>query len=475
MESIKSPTRQIRCQLEVLLHCRKCFTSSCPYPKCAEFKEVLQHLNICRDGRACQAVHCASSSQILRHWELCKNEACVLCMPIRQTPHIPVGSPGSYQHPTIKSASHNSWAHPAQGDGQTWEEPAARYNSSEASGLFEGSSRSNNLSDEMKLSIRDAVQSSMTMMLPQLETMVRRVLRSEIATIMLGQEAGGVERVSQQELGRGSQQKLERGSQQELGRGSVQAQVPELTRAVPMHSANHTSPPSTPSTRLTETTVQQDVPSTAAVSGNGSKKARKAMTMTPPSQQGLVMIPPSHQFMMPLSPANKSTLVKSSPASPSPQGVLHSPQSQVMTPPSQQLELLSPGVASIASPASPVKYTNLKSPAPFHQSANQQYTTSSPSSGAADQQYHSSATTPTSLSSPVIQQYHTNTTGNHFQQESQLTQLESQQFHNLASEQSTMERSSAILNSSPQFHSSVPSPASSFISSISSQVHTSFF
>ena len=55
MESIKSPTRQIRSQLEALLHCKKCFTQPCATLNCEEFKAVIVHMEACKEGRACQA------------------------------------------------------------------------------------------------------------------------------------------------------------------------------------------------------------------------------------------------------------------------------------------------------------------------------------------------------------------------------------------------------------------------------------
>ena len=54
MESIKSPTRKIRTQLEILLHSKKCVSQPCDVANCGEFKSVLLHMDHCKEGRACQ-------------------------------------------------------------------------------------------------------------------------------------------------------------------------------------------------------------------------------------------------------------------------------------------------------------------------------------------------------------------------------------------------------------------------------------
>ncbi|XP_063689467.1 mucin-2-like isoform X2 [Bolinopsis microptera] len=204
MESIKSPTRKIRTQLEILLHSKKCVSQPCDVANCGEFKSVLLHMDTCKEGRACQGVHCASSTQILRHWDTCQNENCILCSPIRdnaklndkystETPKpIRAADPPPFQSWMRKETE----TEVAQPELRYQRQPSDRKRSvggmakdckTSDNGFYGTGARTDNLSDEMKLSIREAVQTSMNNMMPQIEAMVRNTIRSEMATLLLGQ------------------------------------------------------------------------------------------------------------------------------------------------------------------------------------------------------------------------------------------------------------------------------------------------
>ncbi|KAL5271327.1 hypothetical protein ACHWQZ_G001833 [Mnemiopsis leidyi] len=176
MESIKSPTRKIRSQLEILLHSKKCTAQPCNVTNCGEFKSVLLHMNSCKEGRACQGVHCASSTQILKHWDTCQNYSCILCMPIRDSTKFD-------KYDTSDHQTFQNWMR--KDDGQ--EQELRQRLPNEGTGFYGNGAPTENLSDTMKLSIREAVQTAMNSMMPQIETMIRSAIRTEIATIFLGQ------------------------------------------------------------------------------------------------------------------------------------------------------------------------------------------------------------------------------------------------------------------------------------------------
>jgi hypothetical protein len=92
----KERTKLIQEQLILLLHAYKCSSSSgtdangqakpaCTVYRCAMIKEVMVHIALCTEGRACPRLLCVSSRQILDHWKNCTKASCPICGPIRGT------------------------------------------------------------------------------------------------------------------------------------------------------------------------------------------------------------------------------------------------------------------------------------------------------------------------------------------------------------------------------------------------------
>ncbi|XP_078662298.1 uncharacterized protein LOC144906159 isoform X2 [Branchiostoma floridae x Branchiostoma belcheri] len=82
--------RLIRRQLTTLLHAQTCQereqsgdVSACRLRGCGTIRNVLTHMDKCREGTNCQVTYCASSTQILSHWKSCRRHRCPVCQPLR--------------------------------------------------------------------------------------------------------------------------------------------------------------------------------------------------------------------------------------------------------------------------------------------------------------------------------------------------------------------------------------------------------
>ncbi|XP_046672058.1 histone acetyltransferase p300-like isoform X2 [Homalodisca vitripennis] len=89
----------IQQQLVLLLHAYKCqFLESqknieagqCMVPQhCMLFKNILNHLIVCKDANSCTVPNCLSSRQILSHWKHCVWSGCLVCMPLKMNRNNP--------------------------------------------------------------------------------------------------------------------------------------------------------------------------------------------------------------------------------------------------------------------------------------------------------------------------------------------------------------------------------------------------
>eukprot|EP00903_Cladosiphon_okamuranus_P015946 g14729.t1 len=78
--------RLLQCRLLLLTHASTCSKEggSCQLaPLCDSVRQLLQHLQSCRDEKSCEFPHCKSSKAVLQHKRLCTDSACQLCCSVK--------------------------------------------------------------------------------------------------------------------------------------------------------------------------------------------------------------------------------------------------------------------------------------------------------------------------------------------------------------------------------------------------------
>eukprot|EP00752_Nemacystus_decipiens_P012671 g11225.t1 len=78
--------RLLQCRLLLLTHASTCSKEggSCQLaPLCDSVRQLLHHLQSCRDEKSCEFPHCKSSKAVLQHKHLCTDSACRLCCSVK--------------------------------------------------------------------------------------------------------------------------------------------------------------------------------------------------------------------------------------------------------------------------------------------------------------------------------------------------------------------------------------------------------
>jgi E1A/CREB-binding protein len=86
--SIQDKNKVVQQRLMLLLHAENCVNGrsgtdanrpACKMIDCTLIKEVMVHLALCTEGRACTRPHCLSSRMLIAHWKNCINFYCPVC------------------------------------------------------------------------------------------------------------------------------------------------------------------------------------------------------------------------------------------------------------------------------------------------------------------------------------------------------------------------------------------------------------